>query len=958
MKNKVIKRFVILAIVCVLVTVFAAPAFAASYSKMYGQTQTKVRVRSDASTNATIIDNIVKGACVYATTSKTSGGNTFIKVQYRAADGDIMTGWVCQSDGSETYVKMLSASQAEDKFSVKSGNLPNKRVGTFTDAQRKASADSSDSTYVREGSSGTTVRDVQTKLKALGYYNGEITGHVGSKTEAAIKEFQKDYGLTADGIAGPQTLAKIDAVYDGSGKTAGASGGSGLRLGSTGTAVRDLQQDLTTLGFYWAEVTGNFGSKTETAVKRFQEEHGLTADGVAGPKTLAAIETAVEKKGGVAASGSTSGTALKLDSQGDKVAQMQRDLKQLGYYYADVTGNFGPKTEAAVKAFQKAHGLTADGVAGPKTLAAIDAEIKEAGGSTASGSTGGLRLGSTGDSVTALQQNLTTLGYYYGDITGHYGSMTQTAVKKFQSKHGLTADGVAGAKTVEAIENAVKNSGSKPAGSATTSSTLREGDSGAGVTELQTMLKALGYYYGDITGHFGTLTRNAVKAFQDKNGLTVDGVAGPATLNKLRSMTGGSSSNSNSDGAGSTVSTADSYGKLVKDNVYLRSSYSTSSASKASLSKGTKLRITKTVTSGGMNWYYVTVNVGKYTYKGYIRADMIEIITAAEYGSGSDNSAGGLETIGMIRVTGNNVALRYEPSTSATKVGTANMGDVFYYVDTVSGWYQTKAGYWISSTYAKPMTDAEVDSYVGIDTNKTYRYDDTSSTVGWIQQVLKGMGLYKAEVTNHFGSKTEAAVKAFQTKYGLPADGVVGPTTMAKLIEVSSSGSSASTAIGKTVYNMDWFGVKNAGNLPKYGFASGKTAILTDLTTMKSFNIHIQSTGNHADVEPLTLADTKTMCAIYGVSDPSQIGWQARPMMVTIVGSDGKTTRQIVCSIYGEEHGSEDIKDNGYDGQFCLHFTGSKTHTGAGVLDRHVAAIADAVTKVKANGATVKSLTK
>ena len=58
-----------------------------------------------------------------------------------------------------------------------------------------------------------------------------------------------------------------------------------------------------------------------------------------------------------------------------------------------------------------------------------------------------------------------------------------------------------------------------------------------------------------------------------------------------------------------------------------------------------------------MKWYYVTVVVGNYTYKGYIRGDMMENITAAEFGTGADNS-GEQETIGMIRITGNNVSLR------------------------------------------------------------------------------------------------------------------------------------------------------------------------------------------------------------------------------------------------------------------------------------------------------------
>ncbi|MCI6375797.1 MAG: peptidoglycan-binding protein, partial [Clostridiales bacterium] len=663
MKNGVIKRLALVIALLAMVTVFAVPlASAASYSKVYGQTQSRVRVRESASTNATIIDNVVKDACVYITSSKTSGSNTFVQIKYRDSDGNVASGWVCQSDGKTTYVKVLSAQQAKDKFKVSGGDLPSTRVGTFTAKQRSASASDSDNSYIKSGSSGEAVKSLQTKLKALGLYSGEITGNVGSKTEAAIKAFQAKYGLTADGIAGPQTLAKIDAAYAASGSSSSSSSSSstsGLKLGSQGTAVRNLQQDLTTLGYYWAEITGNFGSKTETAVKRFQEENGLTADGVAGTKTLNAIAAAVAKKGGSSASSSTSsGTALKLNSQGTKVSRLQQDLKQLGYYYAEITGNFGEKTEAAVKKFQQAKGLTADGVAGTNTLNAIASAIAAAGGSTSSGTgTSGMKLGSTGDDVRALQQNLTTLGYYYGDITGRYGSLTQQAVKKFQKARGLTADGVAGTSTVNAIASTLKSSGSTPAGGSgsTTAGTLREGDSGTAVTELQTMLKKLGYYYGDITGSFGSLTRKAVRKFQDANNLTVDGIAGAATLSKLRALTGGTISDGGS--SGTTVTTENSYGRIIKDNVYLRASYSTTSASKASLGKGQLLRITKTYTSAGVKWYYVSVNMGSYTHNGYVRSDMMEIISESEYNSNGGNSGNNYsdqEILGMIKVTGNN----------------------------------------------------------------------------------------------------------------------------------------------------------------------------------------------------------------------------------------------------------------------------------------------------------------
>ena len=949
--GRINKRSALLAILCVLVMVFAVPvASAASYSKVYGQTQDKVRVRESASTNATIIDNIVKDACIYITSSKASGSNTFVQVKYRASDGSTATGWVCQSDGRNTYVKVLSTDQAKSKFKVSSGDLPSKAVGTFTAAERKASAANSDTTYIRENSSGATVSKVQTELKALGYYYGQITGNAGPKTVAAIKSFQGKNGLTADGIAGPQTIAKIDAAYEAKGGSSSGSGSSasGLKLNSKGTDVRNLQQDLTTLGYYWAEITGNFGAKTETAVKRFQEENGLTADGVAGTKTLNAIAAAVARKGGTPASGGNAGTTLKLNSQGTKVSQLQTDLKQLGYYYAEITGNFGEKTEAAVKAFQKAKGLTADGVAGTKTLNAIAAAVDKAGGSSSGSSSTNMKLGSTGAAVSALQQNLTTLGYYYGDVTGHYGNLTQQAVKKFQKAKGLTQDGVASTATLNAITSALKNAG-VDVGPGTVATTLREGDKGTAVTELQTMLKKLNYYYGSVTGSFGSLTKQAVRKFQDANKLTVDGVAGPATINKLRTLTGGSADSGSS--SGSTVTTDKSYGRTTKDNVYLRSSYSTTSSAKASLQKGQKFRISKVYTVSGVKWYYVTVTVGSYTYKGYIRGDMMENITAADFGD--DSNSGEQETIGMIKVTGNNVSLRYQPSTSADRVGTANIGDCFYYVDTVNGWFQTKSGYWITKDYAKVMTDAEVEAYIKNNggsgsTGSSYTIGSTGSTVTYIQTALTALEYYDRQITGHYGRYTKDAVRAFQRDNNLTADGVCGAITLAAIQKAYSGSSSATTTYNATVYKLDWSYMKS--NATALGIARGASIKLTDLTTGKSLNVHVQSTGNHIDAEPLTSADTTTLCEIYGVSTPGAISYKRRPMMITT------SAGQFLCSIYGQPHGAQDITNNGYEGQFCLHFVNSKTHGTNRVDEDHQNAINTAETLVKAvkvNGVNV-----
>ena len=81
-----------------------------------------------------------------------------------------------------------------------------------------------------------------------------------------------------------------------------------------------------------------------------------------------------------------------------------------------------------------------------------------------------LRYGTRSDEVIKLQQNLTKLGLYTGTISGHYGSITEAAVMNFQRKNGLSADGIAGAKTLAKIEEKVNGTSSSSSGSSSSSS--------------------------------------------------------------------------------------------------------------------------------------------------------------------------------------------------------------------------------------------------------------------------------------------------------------------------------------------------------------------------------------------------------------------------------------------------------------------------------------------------------
>ncbi|MEE0298512.1 MAG: peptidoglycan-binding protein [Christensenellales bacterium] len=285
---------------------------------------------------------------------------------------------------------------------------------TYTAGSSSSSGASSSNSSV-SSSSGTTLRydmrsdavlKLQQDLSKLGYYSGTISGHFGSKTEAAVMSFQKANGLSADGIAGSKTLAKIATALGNSSSSSSSNSSSSnsssssaassslLKQGTKSEAVRTLQQNLKTLGYYTGSVTGNFGPLTKEAVYSFQKANGLSADGVAGEKTLAAISSKL--KGGSSSgssnnssssssSGSNSSSSstssllntsitLQQGTKNDEVLKLQNMLASLGFYTGNKTGNFGEKTADAVIAYQKSKGLTADGIAGKKTLAAINAD--------------------------------------------------------------------------------------------------------------------------------------------------------------------------------------------------------------------------------------------------------------------------------------------------------------------------------------------------------------------------------------------------------------------------------------------------------------------------------------------------------------------------------------------------------------------------------------------------------
>jgi peptidoglycan hydrolase-like protein with peptidoglycan-binding domain len=134
---------------------------------------------------------------------------------------------------------------------------------------------------LKKGATGEAVRQLQSALKDLGYEPGALDGHFGTHTESAVKSFQQDRGITADGIVGAITWRNIDEADQSE---------PILKKGSKGNPVRRAQSRMTAAGYDTGGVDGIFGTKTESGVKTFQGAQGLDVDGIVGPATWAKID--------------------------------------------------------------------------------------------------------------------------------------------------------------------------------------------------------------------------------------------------------------------------------------------------------------------------------------------------------------------------------------------------------------------------------------------------------------------------------------------------------------------------------------------------------------------------------------------------------------------------------------------------------------------------------------------
>ena len=451
-------------------------------------------------------------------------------------------------DGGNTIVN----ADANGKFSAELART----AGTYTEVSAQYVSDAA-SRVTLKGTFVVTGTVTKPGLEVDDLYNNSLT--VVAKTTAGVTVYLKtgDYEqtLVADnrGIVRftlPHTYAQGTrftlTVYYGAGNSmsynveatvGGAPYYKLFKRGSRGDGVYALTSRLSEMG-YPVSPTDYYSDSVAAAVRLFQSANGLSADGMAGKLTQEKLYSVSAI--GYSESGQTYPTLVRGDRGMALLYTLQQRLKDLGYYTIRVDGIFGSGTQRAVRWFQSVNGLSVTGKADNATQQLLySAQAKAASGYSPDSYDTLSRSNRYKAAVVPLQRRLKALGYLSGSADGYFGSNTYRAVRNFQSRNGLSVTGVADSGTQQLLysSSARPASGSSSSGSGTSTGyrLLYWGCRGDAVKRLQQALIDAGYksYVRSADGIYGQWTYDAVRAYQRDVGLSVDGIAGKNTQNKL-----------------------------------------------------------------------------------------------------------------------------------------------------------------------------------------------------------------------------------------------------------------------------------------------------------------------------------------------------------------------------------------------------------------------------------------
>jgi peptidoglycan hydrolase-like protein with peptidoglycan-binding domain len=187
--------------------------------------------------------------------------------------------------------------------------------------------------------------------------HGQVPGASTSCPGGALRALISDGALTGTGTPAPAPVARPAP----SSRSSRRQPGQDVRRGDTGPGVGQVQGILKSLGFYDGKVDDAAGPQTDAAIRAFQQAAGIDPDGSFGP----------DSRAHAAKVPAYPGSTVRGNRGNGRTHRFQTRLKDLGHYGGDVDDSHGPATDAALRAFQTAAGITVDGSGGPQTWTAL-----------------------------------------------------------------------------------------------------------------------------------------------------------------------------------------------------------------------------------------------------------------------------------------------------------------------------------------------------------------------------------------------------------------------------------------------------------------------------------------------------------------------------------------------------------------------------------------------------------
>ena len=366
---------------------------------------------------------------------------------------------------------------------------------------------------LKYGEKNAAVKVLKARLAELGYYAGTMNETYDKATRTAISEFQSANGLKATGSADYATRALMNG---GQAKDSSAYYQTlALKSGASSAAVKVLKARLTALGYYSGAIDCTYDKALKSAVSLFQQANALKATGAADQATRQVMNGAQA----VTRADYDLIRPVSVGDRGDTATQVQRQLKDLGYYTGEATGRFDRACSQAVSEFQSANGLSKTGRADAPTRKLLNAGngVTRAQYDTFCP----LRSGNKGEAVKLLQTRLIQLGFYAWDVSGSYDANTKTAVKAYQTAASLRVTGTADTNTRKKMN--APDAVTRAAYDA--KRVISKGEKTTTVRLMKTRLKVLGYYTGEVNITFDNALVTSVKLFQTAHSLSVTGKA-------------------------------------------------------------------------------------------------------------------------------------------------------------------------------------------------------------------------------------------------------------------------------------------------------------------------------------------------------------------------------------------------------------------------------------------------